>query len=105
MSSALAAVGAGAAEPATGPLWLLGLAYAGMAIGYVALQLLLPWRWRGGWRSAAQLPMAGTGLLIAWSAYAYAQDSNLWPLLLILYLPVGFVYLCATALVKRLAGA
>ncbi|WP_205480381.1 hypothetical protein [Sphingomonas arenae] len=82
--------------------WLFGLAVLGSMIGYVFLQIRLPRLWDGGWRIAAVLPLVGTVGFLIWSLIALADGSNLWPLLLLLYLPVAFVYLLVLATAKAL---
>jgi len=77
--------------------WLFGLAVLASMIGYVFLQIRLPKLWDGGWRIAALLPLVGTIGFLLWSLVALADGSNLWPLLLLLYLPVGFGYLVVLA--------
>jgi len=80
---------------------LLGLAVMAGAPAYFVLQ---PWtliRFRGGWRVAALLPLAGAVPTILWSLYALSRDSNLWPLTFIFFAPVGSSYLVILALLRR----
>jgi hypothetical protein len=61
--------------------------------GYFALQILLAKRYRGGWRIAALIPLVFTVPLLGYTAYAFAQESNLWPLMLLFYAPFAAIYL------------
>jgi len=61
--------------------------------GYVVLQLWMARSYRGAWRAAALVPLAVMAPLLAYSLYAFAGGSNLWPLLLILAAPFACTYL------------
>ena len=60
---------------------------------YVALQLWAAVRLRGRWRTAALLPLVPGVPLVAWCTYAFADQSNLWPLPFVLFAPFGALYL------------
>lgn len=68
---------------------------------YFLLQLLLPFRWSGGWRTAALLPLIATLPAIAWSLYALSRGSNLWPITVILLAPPCCLYLLALIALHR----
>lgn len=60
--------------------------------------VLQPWALaalRGGWRVAGSVPLLFSIPAAAWCLYALAHDSNLWPLVFILFAPLGTVYLAA----------
>ncbi len=80
-----------------------GFAFMCGVPGYLVLQ---PWvliRFRGGWRTAALVPLLGAVPTIVWSLYALSQDSNLWPLTFIFFAPVGSLYLVVLALMRHFA--
>lgn len=62
---------------------------------YFVLQTWLGCAWSGRWRLAALLPMIGFVPALYYTLAGLAHGSNLWPLPLILFAPVGFVYLLA----------
>ena len=74
---------------------LLGFAVMAMVPGYFVLQPLTLLRFKGGWRTAAMVPLIGAAPTIVWSLYALSQDSNLWPITFIFFAPVGSFYLIA----------
>ena len=70
-------------------------------LAYLVLQVLTLVRLRGGARIFAALPLLPMAVVAAWTAYAYMEESNLWPIVLIL---VGFpaaAYLVVVWLVGR----
>jgi hypothetical protein len=62
-------------------------------VGYVVLQPLLPLRLSGGWRIAALLPLAVMVPLAIHAIVLVMAGSNLWPLGLISFAPLAFLYL------------
>lgn len=60
---------------------------------YFVVQPLALWHWRGGWQTAALVPLVLTVPAIVFSLVALHLDSNLWPLTLIFAAFIGFVYL------------
>jgi hypothetical protein len=74
---------------------LIGLLLMVGLPGYFVLQILFPLRYDGGWRVAALLPLIVMLPAIAHAVFALSQESNLWPLVVILIAPVLFLYLCA----------
>jgi hypothetical protein len=71
---------------------------------YLVLQIGLGITLRGRWRIAALAPLAAFVPILVYSVFALAQGSNLWPLLAILFAPIGFVYLVALLLVRPVLG-
>ena len=61
--------------------------------GYFVLQPMTLLRFRGGWRTAAMVPLIGAAPAIVWSLYALSEESNLWPLAFIFFAPIGTIYL------------
>jgi hypothetical protein len=58
--------------------------------------VLQPWavaKLTGGWRRAALLPLLPATPLLLWCAYAFADQSNLWPVPFLLFAPFGTFYL------------
>ena len=61
--------------------------------GYVMLQWYAARNWTGGWRVAAFVPLVVMSLLVVHAAIAFAAQSKLWPLLVILTAPLACLYL------------
>ena len=70
--------------------------------GYWILQVILAKRCTGGWRIAALVPLVVMVPLVIWTAIAFAAESNLWPLMLILVSPVAFVYLAVVSAIRAM---
>jgi hypothetical protein len=68
---------------------------------YLLLQVWAPMKVSGGWRSAALAPLLPAIPLLIWCAYALSDESNLWPLPLILFAPFGAGYLVVVVAVGR----
>jgi len=73
----------------------LGFAFMGGVPAYLVLQPLTLLRFKGGWRTAAMVPLIGAAPTIVWSLFALSQGSNLWPLTFIFFAPIGTLYLVA----------
>ena len=71
--------------------------------GYWVLQYVLAKNYDGGWRIAALTPLVVMVPLIAYTAFAFAAGSNMWPVLLILVSPVAFACLAFVAGVRAMA--
>lgn len=69
---------------------------------YLVLQPLLLWRWRGGWRKVAMLPLVISLPVLLYTLFALLAGSNLWPLVMLFTLPVLCLYLLAVLLVRTL---
>jgi hypothetical protein len=77
------------------------------ALAYFVLQPLTVWLLDRGWRVAALAPLIATVPLILHAALAFAAGANLWPLLLILFLPFATLYLlglCGVRMLVRVAA-
>jgi hypothetical protein len=72
---------------------------------YVILQVAVPAWSAGGVRVAAALPLVVMVPVFGFTAVAFAQESNLWPLLLLFTSPAAVLYLAVVALVARTPGA
>jgi hypothetical protein len=67
--------------------------------------VLQPWalfRLERTWRIAAAAPLALAIPAALWSLYALAQESNLWPLVFVLFAPLGTLYLAALWSARRI---
>ena len=74
---------------------LLGLLAMASVPGYFVVQ---SWALRaldGGWRIAAAAPLVVAVPAALWCLYAFADGSNLWPMIFILFAPPGCLYLLA----------
>ena len=74
--------------------------------GYFLLQAALTFWTRRGWRIASLVPAAAMLPILATTMIAFAAQSNLWPIPLLLAAPVAFLYLiflCVLLLLYRLA--
>jgi len=83
---------------------LLGLLTMASVPGYLVLQ---PWTLRrlvGGWRIAAGAPLLIAVPAALFCLYAFTQQSNLWPLVFILFAPLGCVYLVILVLAYGFFG-
>jgi hypothetical protein len=75
---------------------LLGLIAFAAVPAYPVLQFMALRKLEGGWRYAAAVPLLAMIPLVAVTFIAFQQQSNLWPLLLILASPVASLYLLVT---------
>jgi hypothetical protein len=83
--------------------WDLLFLLAGWSIpGYFILQFYLYRRWHNGWRKAALLPMWATIPILAYTLFALAQGSNLWPLVMLFTVPLAFLYLVGLIVARRM---
>ena len=76
--------------------------------GYFLLQLALTLWTSGGWRRATLAPALIMVPILAYTVLAFAAQSNLWPLLMLLSAPLAFLYLVLLSVVlllRRLARA
>jgi hypothetical protein len=69
---------------------------------YLVLQIWFAWAWAGRWRLAALVPLLGFVATLVISAIELSRDSNLWPLTMIFYAPIGFAYLAVLGIVRLL---
>ena len=68
---------------------------------YLAMQVLVLIRFKGGWRVAALLPLPIMAYVLLLTVRAYSADSNLWPIYLIIVSIPAFVFLLILFLVER----
>ena len=76
--------------------------------GYFLLQAALTFWTSGGWRKATLVPAVIMVPVVAYTVLAFAAQSNLWPLLLLLSAPLACLYLVVLGvilLLRRLARA
>jgi len=87
-------------------VFLTGLGSAVMlaAPAYLVLQPFAALRLTGGWRIAALLPVVIAAPLLLWCAYAFVDESNLWPVPFLLFAPFGTAYLGIVLLLHRWTG-
>ena len=69
---------------------------------YFILQWWFAYTWAGGWRIASLLPLVVIGPAVAFSAFALAHGSNLWPLTVILLAPLCLIYLLIVCAIRTL---
>ncbi len=83
--------------------WAAFMSYHAVTLfipAYVALQAWAAIAWTGGWRWAALAPLPVLVVLAAEAVHAHAQGASLWPLMLILFPVVGFLYLGLAAFAR-----
>ena len=80
---------------------LIVLVGFGSALAYLPLQVYTVIRMRGVWRIVAIVPFLPMVRVFALTAYAYADESSLWPILMIFAAPVGTGYLAVLLIVRR----
>lgn len=85
--------------------WLIGAVLMLGVPGYFVLQFLLGLGYSGGWRLAALAPLVVTLPATAHALLALAAGSNIWPIVVILVAPLGFLYLSALAGLRLVIGA
>ena len=69
---------------------------------YFILQGWFAYAWVGGWRIASLVPLVAIGPAVAFSLFALAHGSNLWPLTVILLAPLCLVYLLIVCAIRAL---
>jgi len=69
--------------------------------GYFVLQAVALRRWRGGWWTAAAIPLLPMGAVLVYTAVAFLKGSNLFPLVLIFASPPALVYLVILLILRR----
>ena len=65
---------------------------------YIILQFVVIWRSSGPSRWVAALPLVVMVPIFVLTGVAYAQESNLWPLLLLFASPVALLYVVVVGL-------
>jgi hypothetical protein len=85
-------------------MWGYWIALAAASIpAYVCLQLFMLFRYSGGWRLLAGLPLVGMIPLALYTLAALAMGSNLWPLMMLFLAPPAFFYLVGLLIVRLLS--
>lgn len=101
MTSQFRATGNPPAAPETALWGMLLMLMAWSIPGYIALQIYMLLKYEGRWRKLALLPLWGTVPLFAYTLFALAAGSNLWPLMLLFLCPFAFIYLLIIWWMKR----
>ena len=83
---------------------LLGQVIMAFTPLYFILQILFPLAFRGGWRIAALAPLIGFVPALIISLQAFSQNSNLWPIAVIFFAPLGCLYLLLLAAARMILG-
>ncbi len=71
------------------------------AAAYIPLQLYTLIKWAGRPRRFAMLPLVAMLPVIAWTAVGFAQEKNLWPLVLLFASPFASLYLLGLLFIHR----
>jgi hypothetical protein len=69
---------------------------------YFILQIWSGLGLTGRWRVAALVPLIGFVPLLIISLYALSQNSNLWPIMIIFFAPLGCIYLLAVGIARMI---
>jgi hypothetical protein len=72
---------------------LLGMIVMLGVPGYFVAQPMALTRWQGRWRKWALVPLLLVIPAVAYSAFAFADGSNLWPMTVIAAAAIGMIYL------------
>ncbi len=83
--------------------WLVTLMALSLP-GYLILQVMVWRRWRGTWRRAGLLPIWVAVPLLAYTVALLIAGSNLWPVILLLIMPILFLYLVGLSIARGLTG-
>ena len=90
--------------PSSGlPEWVK-LAVLAVLFGGVGLPVWAVWKWRGVWRAAAAVPLAGMAFVVARIGVDTARDPtshNLWPFEILMAGAASLVVVGALALARR----
>jgi hypothetical protein len=71
---------------------------------YFILQMWFPLAFRGRWRVAALVPLIGFVPALIICLDALSHNSNLWPIVLIFFAPLGCFYLLALGAARMIVG-
>ena len=80
---------------------LLGMIVMLGVPAYFVAQPMVLMRWQGRWRKWALMPLLLVIPAVAYSAFAFADGSNLWPITLIIAAAIGMIYLSVVWLLRR----
>ncbi len=79
-----------------------------LLIAGIAWPIRSVWKWRGGWRIAAAIPLALMGFVVLRIVFDTARDPtshNLWPFEILMYGVVAVIIVAALTLARRVLGA
>jgi len=88
-------------------IFALGLTMLALGLSGLALPLWLCWRWRGGWRFAAAMPVALMSFAVLRFEIEVTRDPtshNLWPLELLLFALCSLAISAALLIARKLTG-
>jgi hypothetical protein len=86
---------------------LFGVATLALLFGGIAIPLRAMWKWRGGWRMAAAVPIALMGFVVARIIIGTPIDPTshkLWPFEILMWGTVSLLILGGIAVVRRVRG-
>ena len=83
-------------------LQIIGMLVMLSVPGYFVLQYWTFRNWDGGWQVAALMPLALMVPVVLFTIGAFAAQSNLWPMVLILTSPIACLYFLGAGMVKSL---
>jgi hypothetical protein len=83
---------------------LLGQVIMAFTPLYLILQIWFGLALTGRWRIAALVPLIGFVPALIISLHALSQGSNLWPIVVIFFAPLGCIYLLAVGLARMILG-
>ena len=69
---------------------------------YIIVQIVVLWRWRGGWRIAAAVPAVPMLGVLLHAIFAFFAGSNLFPLFLLFFCLPALIYLLILVVLRRL---
>jgi hypothetical protein len=71
---------------------------------YLILQIWFGLALTGRWRMAALVPLIGFVPAVIISLDALSRKSNLWPIMVIFFAPLGCIYLLTVAIARMIIG-
>lgn len=69
---------------------------------YFIVQVVVLWRWRGGWRIAAAIPAVPMLAVLLHAIFAFFAGSNIFPIFLIFFCLPALIYLLILMALRRL---
>jgi hypothetical protein len=83
---------------------LIGAAIVLLVPLYLILQTWFGCAWAGRWRMAALVPLIGFVPALIIALLQLSRGSNLWPLTVIFFAPLGFIYLLVAAIARQVVS-
>ena len=80
----------------------LGIAIMQSVPLYFILQIWFGCAWAGRWRTAALVPLIGFVAALMYSLLGLLHGSNLWPLPIIFFAPLGFIFLLVLGIARAI---